>query len=75
MELLNTMCYGSAFLITGVVLVLVVACFCTSLYSCFTKKIKGNIIVKVLVTIFFGCSCPMLIRLMLYFVSKMNLQF
>jgi hypothetical protein len=75
MGLLNTICYGSAFILSGVALLLVFACFCTSVATCFMKKVKGNLIVKIAVAVSFGCICPLILRMMLFFIEHMDLGF
>ena len=75
MELLNTICYGCAFTLSGVALLLVFACFCTSVATCFMKKVKGSLIVKIAVAVAFGCICPLILRVMLFFIEQMHLEF
>lgn len=70
MEILNLICYGSAILILGNVLIITMAAFLTSLYTCFSKKVDAKLFVKISVTIFLGCICPLIFRLILYFVLK-----
>lgn len=75
MELLNTICYGCAFILSGVALLLVFTCFCTSVATCFMKKVKGSLIVKIAVAVAFGCICPLILRVMILFIEQMNLGF
>lgn len=73
MGLLNTICYGCAFILSGVALLLFIACFCTSVATCFMKKVKGSLIVKIAVAVSFGCVCPLILRVMFFFIERMNL--
>jgi hypothetical protein len=75
MGLLNTICYGSAFILSGIALLLVFACFCTSVATCFMKKIKGSLVVKIAVAVAFGCICPLILRVMILFIEHMDLGF
>lgn len=70
MEILNLICYGSAVLFVGAVLVVLVFAFFTSVYSCFTKKIEGKLLSKLAVALTFGCVCPWVLKLLLYLIGR-----
>ena len=73
MGLLNTICYGCAFILSGEALLLVFASFSASVATCFMKKVKGSLIVKIAVAVTFGCICPLILRVMFFFIERMNL--
>ena len=70
MELLNTICFISATLFVGVLLVLAIYLFFISVYACFQKKMAGGLPAKIAVAFAFACVCPWLFRLMVWFLMK-----
>lgn len=72
MEILNIICYGSAFLFFGIVLVFDIAVIVSSIYSLFQKKIKGGILAKLLIVFTSLGLCPWILRIMFFFLTKMG---
>lgn len=72
MDIVNLVCYGYTVLVCGIALVLSAIFFVTSLYSCFTKKIGGKLLIKVLITFTAGFLIPWILKIMLIFLSKMG---
>lgn len=73
MKLLNIVCYGSTTLMFGLILIFDFFLFCTSFYSCFTKKVEGKLIGKIFITLVTGFACPWLFKLMLMFFKMIEL--
>ena len=71
MEILNTICYGCALVLSASILVLAISIFITSIISCFSKKVEGSIVVKIAVALTLGCICPWIFRLSVFFFDKM----
>lgn len=71
MRILNLTCWGSATLFTIVVMLIAWIYFFTGIYACFSKKVKGDLLAKVIVAIGVGCSIPWLLKLSVFFISKM----
>ena len=72
MEILNFLCYASAILFFGVAFIICVAFFVTSIYACFTKKIKGDLFSKIFLAIFLGCLSPWILKLVFMFFGKLG---
>ena len=72
MEILNFLCYASATFFSGVAFIICVVLFVTSIYACFTKKIKGDLFAKIFLTIFLGCLSPWLLKLVFVFFVKLG---
>ena len=70
MNILNTICNGSAFLLFGIVLMFDVVVIATSIYSLFQKKIKGGILAKLLIVFISIGLCPWILRIMLFLLTK-----
>lgn len=71
MNVLNFICCCCACVLTGIFLLMLLSCFCTSLYACFTKKVKGGKLAKILTVIVFGSLCPLVLRLFIMCFEKM----
>lgn len=71
MEILNTICYGSALLFTSAILVALVASFVSSIVLCFQKKVEGGLLSKIAVSLFLCAVCPWVLRLAIFFFDKM----
>lgn len=71
MEILNTICYGSALLFTSAILVALVASFVSSIVLCFQKKVEGGLLSKIAVALALGSVCPWVLRLAIFFFDKM----
>lgn len=70
MKILNTVCYASVTLFTAVIFISVVSLFISSVVLCFSKKDKGNLLIKIGVAITLGCACPWLFKLFMLFLTK-----
>lgn len=64
MDILNQLCYGSALIFVGAILIVVVTTLAIAIYGCFTKKIEGKLIAKISVAVMFACTCPWLVKLL-----------
>lgn len=73
MNLLNFICWCSTFVLSSVGFVLVSVTFFTSIYTCFSKKVKGSLFIKILVAVSFGCVLPLLVRLQILCLEHMFL--
>lgn len=71
MELLNRICYGSAFILVGSTLIVLLITLAISVYSCFTKKIEGKLLSKIAVSLIFACVCPWFIKLLFFIWKRM----
>ena len=73
MDIVNLICYGSAtafyFALFGVAVVM----FGSSVYACFSKKFKGDLLAKIAVAFAFACLCPWILKLGLFFATKIIL--
>ena len=70
METLRTICNISASVFCGFAFIITLATFCTSVVACFSKKMQGKLWAKVLVAIVFGCVCPWILWLTLFFIGR-----
>ena len=73
MEILNIISYGSAILLFGIVLMFDIFVVVTSIYSCFTTKVKGNVFAKLLIVFVSIGLCPWILKIMFFFALKMGL--
>lgn len=71
MNLLNFICWCSTFVLSSVGLVLASVLFFTSIYTCFSKKVKDSLFIKILVAFAFGCFLPLLVRLVILCLEHM----
>lgn len=72
MEILNSICYGCASLLCAGTSLIIFIVFCTSVYACFTKKIEGKLLAKLLIVLVSGCICPWFIRASVFFLTKIG---
>ena len=72
MEILDLICFGCAFLVTGIVFLVALTMFGTSVFACFYKKIEGKLIIKILISVVTGCTLPWILKLMLFLLAKMG---
>lgn len=72
MRILDLICYGSATLFVLIVLLIAFVYFFTGVYACFSKKVKGDLFSKIIVTIVAGCAVPWLFRVAIFFITKMS---
>lgn len=70
MEILNLICYASVTLFTAVIFISAVLLFISSVVLCFSKKIKGNLFIKIGIAITIGCVCPWIFKLFMFFLTK-----
>ena len=70
MEILNLICNGCAVVFFGFVLVALLATFFVSIYSCFSKKMQGTLLAKIVVAITLGLTCPWVLKLVFFFLGK-----
>ena len=70
MEILNLVCYGCSAFLSIVVLMVLFIIFVSSLYSCFSKKIKGELYAKIIVVIVSGCLSPWVFKFVLFWMHK-----
>lgn len=71
MEILNTICYGSALLFTSAIFIALIASFASSIVLCFQKKVEGGLLSKIAVALSLGAVCPWVLRLAIFFFDKM----
>ena len=69
MDLLYKICLCSSILLFGIVVVVEFVIFCTSVYSCFSKKIQGKLLAKIAVMLGLGCIFPWLLWLELHLIK------
>ena len=70
MRTLDLICYGcSAFFLLCIITATVMV-FCTGIYACFTKKVKGELFAKIAIVIISGCLLPWLVKFAVYFFTK-----
>ena len=72
MNILNTICNGSAFLFFGLVLLFDVAVIISSIIYLFAKKKKGELLARLIIVFSSISLCPWILRIMLFFLTKMG---
>lgn len=72
MDLLYKICLVSTIVLFSVVFIAVFVVFCTSIYSCFTKKVPGKLIAKIAVMLGFGCICPWILWIILTLIKALT---
>ena len=70
MRILDLICLGSLTFLALCVLTFVVMVFCTGIYACFTKKVKGELFAKITIAIVSGCCIPWLIKGVIFLFTK-----
>lgn len=71
MNILNMICFGSAFVCTAILFVFTLLVFCTSVYGCFTKKLAGNLLAKLLIVVVSASTLPWIVKLLIFLFFKM----
>ena len=70
MEILNTVCFVCATVLSAVVLIIMFVSFIACIVFCFTEKKKANTLVNIIIAIVLGCACPLFLKLALFFAFK-----
>ena len=79
MNILNMVCNYSVVILASLLFLFLFVTFCLSIYTCFPKKKtenegkekgKGDLLAKIVVTIFTGCLLPWVLKVIFYYIAK-----